>query len=90
MHPHEYTMVITDVRHENKDEGDMSIIGVITSILGLGVLIFSMMHDFNLDVHKGAMLQPMLFGSIGTLLLICGLIILLFSVFRQKPYRGNE
>lgn len=66
----------------------MIVAGIITSVLGGAILLFSMVHDFNLAVQKGAMLQPIFFGAVGTVVLICGLIVLLFSVFKQRPYRG--
>jgi hypothetical protein len=59
-------------------------------LFGIGIVLFTMLHDFNLDVNKGAIFQPVFFGVIGSIFLLCGLIVLMFSVFQQKPYRGKE
>ena len=67
------------------DEIYMTIIGVIITTLGFAILAFSLVHDFNLEVHKGAILQPTFFSAIGIVLLICGLMMLIFTAFRRRP-----
>ena len=76
---------VSDKSTESKEK--MTIFGIVIAILGFGTLIFSMAHDFIAD-DKG--LQHTFIGLVGVLFLFCGLVVLLFSAFRQKPWRKDE